>query len=456
MRATSSVSVSSTVRLKPDTTTDSGTSSTAGVPRVRPARSITNSATGTSDGVAGRNNDKIPVRLKPDTTNATAVSSASAPAATCSDAPVASVRMTGSRPPVRPRTASRPAKTSKVTAPSMSAVAAYERDGTIGNAAAISRALGVGRWALGDTRNKTTSCGRCSSDATSPLASVKVSVTFVCTTVPEGSAMGDCTTRVASAVPPVGGTLGGSTTPVLVAVTGSGTRSTPGSGSPTAGTGMGGSCWSATTKAKTPIGRWALGVGRWTVTLTAPSATGTWAATRRHTCVSESYSTKWTAGSTENADNQSGAKGVQGAPGAQGAAGSAVTLRTVPGVTSAVASAAKRRSNAASGDQPSGSTFGKPCCDRGVRWTDAGEDREPGGKDTDRSTALGAGRWALAPSAVTVPPVTPIVTGAASGVRRASRTTVPTAEATGTSRATVSASGADAVTRTDASVAANA
>src|SRR5947209_11131620 len=89
-----------------------------------------------------------------------------------------------------------------------------------------------------------------------------------------------------------------------------------------------------------------------------------------------------------------------------------------------------RRSKAASGDQPRGSSPGSPWPERGVSWK------------LVPSSTVPAGMLMLRFVAVKVPPADPIETGLASGVRRASTGTVPTPSCTKTSRSTVVVAGA--------------
>ena len=65
----------------------------------------------------------------------------------------------------------------------------------------------------------------------------KRSVTFAWTTVPDGSGAGDLTTSLPTAEPPLGGRVGGVTSPLLVAGVGDGPHFDPATRSPLAATG---------------------------------------------------------------------------------------------------------------------------------------------------------------------------------------------------------------------------
>jgi hypothetical protein len=102
------------------------------------------------------------------------------------------VSVSGSLPPLCPRTASRPARTSRWTRPCTSCAGANVRVGVIGKnaesaAVSVSGLDDTDAGAMDGTRYRTMSWLRVSSDATSPVASVNVSVTCVCTIVPDGS-----------------------------------------------------------------------------------------------------------------------------------------------------------------------------------------------------------------------------------------------------------------------------
>src|ERR1044071_5631600 len=112
-----------------------------------------------------------------------------------------------------------------------------------------------------------TSWRRFSSEATFPAVSVNDSVTSACTSVPDGSPIGDCTASRPDAVPPAGDRMAGDTEPALAAVAGIVTIAAAGNGAPIATAGNAGSRTSATTKAKAP----APGIDA----SSAPAATGT-------------------------------------------------------------------------------------------------------------------------------------------------------------------------------------
>src|SRR5581483_698581 len=85
-----------------------------------------------------------------------------------------------------------------------------------------------------------------------------------------------------------------------------------------------------------------------------------------------------------------------------------------------------RRSNAESGDQPSGNNSGSPWAESGVSWNRVSGPTTPPGTVTTTTGSTGVVAPLDALDAVeSVPPSAPIVTAAASGVSRASTGTVP-------------------------------
>src|SRR5260370_42541328 len=108
--------------------------------------------------------------------------------------------------------------------PAVSSVSEKGREGVAGRVAARTAPLGAGFW------KRTMSSRRVSSEATSPVVRVKVSVTWAWTTVPEGSGVGGWTARATWAEPPVGGIVGGVTTVVATAAGGTSTVGSPARG----------------------------------------------------------------------------------------------------------------------------------------------------------------------------------------------------------------------------------
>ncbi len=302
------------------------------------------------------------------------------------------------------------------------------RDGVSGTCAAIAAAPVSGHALetppesarpVHGARNSTMSIGRSSSDAVSPLASENVSVTRAWTTVPEGSGSGESTTSVPEAVPPLGGSTAGWTSARLAAVAGRSASGTPPRASPAAGTTGATSPASGTTRAKAP----APGSEK----DNSPAVGSRPASMSTQACSIGRYSAR--------------TAGAAGQPARLAAAAPAAAMRAARGPVRAAPSLV-RRSNAASGDQPSGSRPGRPWGDSGVRRTPVAAARAPAGIVT-ASDAPGT-------AAFTVPTPGPTDTGAANAVSRASTGTAPVPTDTGSSRSTDVRSTASASTSAEA------